>query len=162
MLLGHWNTTSAYSVFCLGHQRRISLTNLAHGLVTATASFGLTMALGPVGAPAGSILGTCLVSLPCNLSVIARDTGVTVRQLTAAMLSTWSWRFAVVGGGVWWVALQWSPKTLLEAASALTCVIALYLLIMVPNMMRSPLGDYIRPVLASFRGKYAAFSLVGQ
>ena len=159
MLARHWNTTAAYSVFCFGYQRRISLTNLSDGLVTAAASLGLVMFLGPAGAPAGSLMGVCLVSLPFNLRIIARDTGVTIPHLVGAMLNGWAWRFALVGAGVLWLSTLWSPKSLLEAGGACASVGAVYLLVMLPNVLRSPLGGYIRPVLASFRIKCAALQV---
>jgi O-antigen/teichoic acid export membrane protein len=155
VLFRHWNTTAGYSVFCFGYQRRISLTNLADGLVTATACLGLTLLWGPVGAPLGSVAGACLVSLPLNLRIIARDTGVTVPRLVSAMLKSWCWRFALIAGAVSWFAFQWSPKSILEAAGAAVCVSAVYLTVMLPEMLRSPLGNYLRPLMNSFKAKYA-------
>ena len=159
ILVRHWNTTAGYSVFCFGYQRRISLTNLSDGLVTAAASVGLITLLGPAGAPLGSVFGACVVSLPCNLRVIARDTGVTVLGLVKAMVSAWSWRFAIVAACVWWVGMRWSPRNLPEAVIAVASVTTLYCLIMLPNVFRSPLGIYIRPLLSSFRVKYAALQM---
>jgi O-antigen/teichoic acid export membrane protein len=159
MLIRHWTTTTGYCVFCFGHQRRISLTNLADGLVTAGACLGLTMWLGPVGAPVGSLLGACLVSLPLNLRQIAWDTGVSVPHLVTAMLGSWSWRFAAVAAGAVLVAMRWSPKTLPEAAAAGASVAIIYVLVMLPNVLRSPLGSYLWPLLASIRCKYSAFQM---
>ncbi len=155
----HWTTVTAYSVFCFGHQRRISLTNFCDGLVTTASCIVLTMAFGLPGAAGGTILGAALVSLPCNLRVIARETGVTVWRLISDMLGAWIWRFAIIGGVVLLVSLRWSPKNLLEAAAASIVVTAVYLLIMLPNVLRSPLGEYLRAFAASFRAKYAALQV---
>lgn len=159
MVVRHWTTTTGYTVFCFGYQRRISLTNLADGFVTVAASVVLVMWWGPVGAPIGSILGACVVSLPCNLNVIARDTDVTIEHLISAMLHSWIWRFVMVAGPCWWLGTRWSPKSLLEAAAAVVAIASLYVLIMLPNVLRSPLGNYVRPLFASFRGKYAALQM---
>lgn len=159
MLVRHWNTTAAYAVFCFGHQRRISLTNLFDGLVTALVGIGLTMYWGPAGVPLGSLVGVCLVSLPFNLRVIARDTDVTVMVLIREMLERWIWRFAVVGGVALWVTLRWSPRTLPEVVAATASVGVLYALIMLPNMMRPPLGDYLWPILGPLRQKYMALQV---
>ena len=156
VIFGHWQMTVAYSVFCFGHQRRISLTNLGNGLVTAGAALGLTMLLGPIGVPLGSLAGTLLVGLPLNLVVVARDIGVTVPHLVTAMVGQWSWRFLLVSAAVCAVALRWSPKDMLEAAAAAATVATLYALVMFPNVMRSPLGDYVRPLLISFQRRFAA------
>ena len=160
MLFVHWDTVAAYSVFCFGHQRRISLTNLGNGLVTAAGALGLTLVLGPIGAPLGSLAGTCLVGLPLNLSVIARDTGVSLAKLAGAMVGNWVWRFALIAVPVGLAAYYWSPKNLASAALAALCVSALYLTVMLPTVMSSPLGGYIRPWLDSVRSKYVQLQKV--
>jgi O-antigen/teichoic acid export membrane protein len=159
ILVRHWTTTTAYSVFCFGYQRRISLTNFSDGLVTASASLGFTMLLGPVGAPLGSALGAFLVSLPFNLRIIARDTGVSVIELVRAMLGAWFWRFALLAAGVGWLSTLWTPKTFVEAAATAIVTTALYCLIMLPTLQRSPLGAYVRALAGTFHGKYLALQM---
>ncbi len=156
MLFVHWDTVAAYSVFCLGHQRRISLTNLANGIITSGATLGLAWMMGPIGAPLGSLAGTCLAGLPLNLTVIARDTGVPVLELIRRMLAGWTWRFAVCGGAACALALYWSPASLLQAVPVVGATAILYLAVMYPTLMRSPLGEYGRSILELFRGKYLA------
>jgi hypothetical protein len=156
IVVRHWTTTTAYSVFCFGYQRRISLTNLSDGLVTALSCIVLVKLFGPVGAPIGSLAGACLVSLPFNVQVIARDTGVGVPEVVRAMLGTWVWRFALVGAAACWMAMRWSPSSLPEAALAAAVISAVYLLIMLPGVLRSPLGGYVWPLLTSFRDRYSA------
>jgi O-antigen/teichoic acid export membrane protein len=154
MLFVHWDTVAAYSVFCLGRQRRIALTNLGNGLATAGGTFVLTTFLGPVGAPLGSMIGTCLIGLPLNLSIIAKDTGVTLPRLIAAMIGGFTFRFAAIAATVLLVATRWSPKTFAEAMAAMSLVSIAYILLMLPGVMRSPLGDYARPLLNSALGRY--------
>ncbi len=159
MVIRHWTATTGYTVFCFGHLRRISLTNLSDGVVTVAASVGLTMLWGPVGAPIGSMMGACLASLPANLIVIARDTGVSVMHLVSAILSSWIWRFALLGGSCWALASRWSPRNLPEAAAAVVSITILYGIVMLPNLMRSPLGNYLRPLFASFRERYTTLQM---
>lgn len=159
ILVRHWTTTTAYSVFCLGHQRRISLTNLSDGLVTAAACLGFTLWIGPVGAPLGSAVSACLVSLPLNLRMVARDTGVTVAQLVRDMLGSWFWRFALLAAGVGWLSTVWTPRNLFEAAATAILTTVLYCAVMLPTLLRSPLGVYVRALLATFRGKYVALQM---
>ena len=156
VLIRHWTTTTAYSVFCFGHQRRISLTNLVDGVVTALSCLVLTKMFGLPGAALGSAVGACVISLPLNLSVIARDTGVTLRHLIRATLGDWIWRFAVILVPVVWVSLRWSPKNLFEAALSCLVIAAAYGLLMLRHLVRSPLGNYVRPLLAAFRWRQAA------
>lgn len=154
MLFMHWNTVAAYSVFCLGLQRRIALTNLATGLVTAGTCLALTGFLGVIGAPLGSLAGTCLVGLPLNLWIIARETDVSIVRLIRAMIGSWSWRFALLGSAAVLIAARWAPTGVAEAAGAAIGISAVYLLVMIPSAMRSPLGDYIRQLTSVLRMKY--------
>lgn len=153
----HWNTTTAYTVFCLGHQRRISLTNLCDGLVSAAACVFLTGIAGPVGTALGSLAGAVVVSLPCNLRVIARDTKVSVLHLMSAMLSGWFSRFALVAGAALWVGYQWPPASLQSAVYVAVLTGCVYVLVMLPVILRSPLGSYLRSGFAAFRSRCAAF-----
>jgi O-antigen/teichoic acid export membrane protein len=159
MVIRHWTTTSAYAVFCFDHQRRISLTNLCDGVVTAGACLVCTALWGVIGAPIGGMIGACLVSLPLNLLLIARDTETTLGQLISGMLGGWFWRFVLLITGAIVVALRWSPKSLPEAGLAAASVAAIYCLVMLPNVLRAPLGIYVRPLVASFRARYVALQV---
>jgi len=144
MLLRHWNTTAVYTIFCFGYERRISLTTLLDGLVTVSGSVILVWLLGPIGAPLGSILGVCLVSLPGNLSALARESGVSVVTFMRS-LWPWFWRLVilVVGAGV--VARAWAPNTFLALAVTAASTILIYSALMLPVALQSHLGVYLRP-----------------
>ena len=159
LLIRHWTGTTAYTVFCFDHQRRISLTNLGDGLVTAACSIGACALWGVIGAPIGSIAGACLVSLPANLKQIAEDTDTTLWEILSGMLGGWLWRFGLLAGGAMWLALHWVPKSLLEAGIGAGAIGTVYALAMLPNLLRAPLGNYIRPLAASFRDKYTALQI---
>jgi O-antigen/teichoic acid export membrane protein len=159
MVIRHWTTTTAYTVFCFDHQRRISLTNLCDGLVTAGACLAGTLLWGVIGAPIGSIIGACVVSLPMNLYMIAKDTGTTSTQLVRGLMGGWFWRFALLVTGAVAVSLRWSPKSLTEAVAAVAAVTIVYCLVMLPNLLRAPLGIYIRPIMASFHAKFTALQI---
>jgi hypothetical protein len=112
-----------------------------------------------VGAPLGSAVSACLVSLPLNLRMVARDTGVTVAQLVRDMLGSWLWRFALLAAGVGWLSTVWTPRNLLEAAATAILTTVLYCAVMLPTLLRSPLGVYVRALLATFHGKYVALQM---
>lgn len=159
VVVRHWTTTTAYTVFCFGHQRRISLTNLVDGFVSAGVCFVLTLLFGLPGAAVGSAVGACLVSLPMNLRVIASDTGVTVRHLIVATLGNWIWRFGLLLGVLIWIAGKWSPHNLVEAILTCLATAAVYCALMLPSVFRSPLGSYLRPLLEPVRLKYVALQM---
>ncbi|HYL36141.1 MAG TPA: oligosaccharide flippase family protein [Bryobacteraceae bacterium] len=159
LIVRHWTGIGANTVFFFGHQRRISLTNVTDGVVTAIATFLFVKFWGPVGAVFASLAGAALISLPLNLTVISRDVGVSVWRLVQAMLGAWFWRFALLAGAAAWIAARWSPKTLSEAVLTLLAVTAAYGVVMLPNMFRAPLGNYTRPLLDAFRVRWTAFQV---
>jgi O-antigen/teichoic acid export membrane protein len=159
MVVRHWTATTSYTVFSFGHQRRISLTNLGDGFVTLVSCLVAIKLWGLIGGPIGIIMGACLVSLPFNLRVIARDTDSTVWRLVRAMLGGWFWRFALLAAAAVWLSLHWTPKSLLEAACAAVTVSAVYILVMLPIVLHPPLGNYVRPLMSSLGAKYAAMQL---
>jgi O-antigen/teichoic acid export membrane protein len=158
-LVRHWTTTTAFSVFCFGYQRRISLTNLCDGLISTGSCLILTKLFGLPGAAAGTLVGACLVSLPFNLRVIARDVGLKSIDLARQMVASFAWRFALLAGAALWIATRWSPQSLPEAALVSAAIAVVYGLVMLPNVFRSPLGMYIRPLLENVRGKYLALQM---
>jgi hypothetical protein len=156
MVIRHWTTTSSYAVFCFDHQRRISLTNLADGAVTVATCLVCTLQWGVIGAPIGSIIGACLVSLPLNLWLIAKDTGTSIPQLIAGMLGGWFWRFLLLVTGSIFVSLRWSPHSLTEAALAGSGISLIYIFVMLPNLLKAPLGNYVRALMGSFHARFLA------
>ena len=144
MLLRHWNTTAVYAIFCFGHERRISLTTLLDGVVTVVGSVIFVWLFGPIGAPIGSILGVCLVSLPANLSALARESETSV-AIFVRSLWPWFWRLVilVVGAGV--VARAWAPNTFLALAVTAASTVLIYSALMLPVALQSHLGIYLRP-----------------
>ncbi|HTS47007.1 MAG TPA: oligosaccharide flippase family protein [Bryobacteraceae bacterium] len=157
LVVRHWTAVGANTVFFFGHQRRISLTNVTDGIVSALATLLFVKLWGPVGAAFASVTGACLISLPLNLTAIARDLGIGVWRVIWAMLGNWIWRFALVAGATGWVATRWSPKSLQEAIVALISVTVAYGLTVLPNIFRAPLSNYTRPLLDSLHLRWLAF-----
>jgi O-antigen/teichoic acid export membrane protein len=146
MLLRHWNLTIAYALVCFGQERRVCLTTLLDGLTSVSAVFLLVRWYGLIGAPLGVITGACLVSLPANLSALARETGMSVWKLLEP-LAPWFLRFVILILGAGALGRTWTPNTLpLLAATALGLAL-IYLAVMFPLTLRHPLGQYIRPRL---------------
>ncbi len=141
MLLRHWNSTSVYTIFALGYERRISITTLIDGVVSLSASFLLVRKMGPIGAPLGSILGVCLVSLPGNLTALAGELHVSIAKV-ASSIGSWFWRFLIVAALATALGLRWRPNFPYIVGTA--CVIGLaYVAIMLPMMMNSHLKSYL-------------------
>jgi O-antigen/teichoic acid export membrane protein len=152
MLLRHWNTTAAYTIFCFGYERRLAVTTLIDGVVSVCVAIILVKLIGPVGAPLGTILGVCAVSLPGNLSVMARESGVTMATLMTS-LWPWFWRFILLVAVAWSVTRVFIPQGLLMTMLTAATSALVYAIVMLPVALRAPLGDYLRPYMTILRGK---------
>jgi O-antigen/teichoic acid export membrane protein len=150
MLLRHWNTTVLYTVFAFGHDRRISLTTLADGILTVAVSIVLVGKIGPIGAAIGSIVGVCLVSLPANVTALARDTHVSLPAYLGG-LWPWIWRFTLPCGVAAFIARGSILNTLPLVATGAVIIGAGYTLLMLRLALRDPLGIYVRPRLDAFK-----------
>ena len=159
MLLRHWNTTAVYAIFCFGYERRISVTTLLDGLVTVGGAILFVRLFGVVGAPMGALLGVCVVSLPGNLSALARENGV---RPIALIKTLWPWfyRFVLLAAGALVVARVFAPQTF--PTIGLTALLSggTYCLVMLPLVFREPLGTYVRPRLSAARLKFRQVLLV--
>lgn len=150
MLLRHWNTTSVYSLFALGHDKRISIVTLADGTVTVVALVLLTRGYGLLGAAVGAMVGVILVGLPANLHLLARETSTSVTGL-AANLWPWAWRMALATGASLAASRMWVPVSFPGLVAATLLCGAGYLALMWPLALQEPLGQYLRPRLAALR-----------
>lgn len=159
MLLRHWNTTAVYAIFCFGYERRISITTLFDGVITVCGAIVCVRLFGAIGAPVGAILGVCLVSLPYNLSALARENGVT---LLTIIKSLWSWfyRFVLLLAGAWFVTRVFVPQTFPAIALTASLTALTYGLVMLPLILRGPLGIYVRPHLSLVWIKFRRAPLV--
>jgi len=159
MLLRHWNTTAVYAIFCFGYERRISVTTLLDGAVTVGGAILFVRLFGVIGAPMGALLGVCLVSLPGNLSALAHESGV---KPTILIRTLWPWfyRFGLLAAGAWVVARVFVPQTF--SAIAITALLsgAVYGSVMLPLILREPLGSYVRPRLSGAFLKFRQVLLV--
>ncbi len=150
MLVRHWNMTAAYSLFALGHDKRLSITSLVDGAVTVVASIGLSHTYGLLGPALGNLAGVVMVSLPANLRALARDTDTAVRQLLLDQWP-WAWRFGLSTMGALLVGHAWVPTTLPALVLASLLFGILYTGLMWPLALREPLGQYVRPQLAALK-----------
>ena len=155
MLLRHWNLAAIYTLFCFGNERRLALTTAADGIVGVIAMLALVPWLGLYGAALGSLIGTAAVSLPLNLSALARQEGVRVAA-TLRPLGPWFGRFAAAIALVLAAITSWPARGLAMGTAAGSAVALLYLiLVVVPVARRPPLGTMLnprmQPVLAFLR-----------
>jgi O-antigen/teichoic acid export membrane protein len=148
LMVRHLNITFIYGLFCFGRERRISLTNLADGVVSLAAGFVLMKLFGPMGAILGSLLAVTVVSLPANVLALARETGTTPLAL-CGQVWPWLWRFALIGGAAAALPLAWKPDGVPAMLALGATVSVLYALVMLQGLLGGPLGIYARPRLTA-------------
>jgi O-antigen/teichoic acid export membrane protein len=152
MLLRHWSLTVGYTLFCFGYERRLCITAVLDGLVSVGGVILFVWLFGLTGAPLGMILGTCLISLPANLSALARENKLTLWEMTRPLMP-WFVRFVALAGVTGAVARLWTPDTFLLLGLMASAVALVYAAVMLPLALRAPLGLYVRPRLFPLRTK---------
>lgn len=155
MLLRHLNTTLVYALFSFGHEKRLSLTALADGLLTLGVTFLLVSALGLLGAPLGSLAGVLLVAIPANFAALCRELGTGPAKLVRS-LSGWVWRFSVAAGASMLLGAYTWPEGLTAVVAAPLLGGAIYFALMLPLALQPPLGSYIRRALHPLASMVAA------
>jgi O-antigen/teichoic acid export membrane protein len=150
MLLRHWNLTVGVMLFSFGGERRLAVVGLLDGLVTLVSAIVLTKWLGFIGAPLGSIIGVCVVGLPCNLFGLSASGALPIQQLLRS-LAPWFLRFALLAGVAGFAARQFVPDTFASLAAASLVASCAYALVMLSVAWRDPLGSYVRPHIAPLR-----------
>jgi O-antigen/teichoic acid export membrane protein len=147
MLVRHWNVALVYSLFSFGHERRISITTVADGVVTLTLSLTLAKVIGVIGVPLGFLGGALLVSVPANLVALARETGVSPVRFTSS-LTPWAVRLALLAPVAGAVNFFVRSASLVAIAVAAVSMGLAYAALMLPVALRPPLGEYVRGALA--------------
>jgi O-antigen/teichoic acid export membrane protein len=153
MLLRHWNTTAVYAIFCFGYERRISLTTLLDGVATVGGAILAVRLFGVVGAPIGALVGVCLVSLPLNLSALARESGVKLITLIRP-LCPWFVRFIILAACGWSISKVFVPQSFASLVGSTLLCGFVYGAVMFPLVLRDPLGTYVRTPLCALQLKY--------
>jgi len=154
MILRHWNLTVGIILFSFGRERRLAVTGLVDGIVTVGTSIVFTTWWGLAGAPLGSILGVCLVSLPGNLWALKGAGATPVSELLKS-LAPWFWRFAALALASGFLARRVVPDTFPALAASALGSAGVYALVMLPVAWRDPLGVYVRPRLAPLWGRFS-------
>lgn len=150
MLLRHWDLTVAHSLLCFGYERRLCVTALLDGVVSIGMVALCLWLYGLPGAPLGQIIGTCLVSLPLNLSALASESGRTRWEMLRPLMP-WLIRFVPLSCAAGALARVWRPDGFVLISVTAAAVGLVYVTVMFHVAMRAPLGDYVRPRLHPLR-----------
>jgi len=146
MLMRHWSIAVIYTLFCFGHERRLSLTSLADGIVTIAATIVLVRLFGPIGAPLGSLVGVITVTLPFNIYAVAHEMGITPAASVTPVLS---WLARIVPVAVVAAAISaWVQSPSFAAVAGMAAFVGLvYGAVMFPLVWNGPAASYVKRVL---------------
>jgi len=153
VILRHFNLTFSYAAFCFGYERRLAMTVLLDGVVTAGAVWFLSSRFGYLGAAAGLIVGVFLVSLPLNLALLVKELEMPVGRLISPLLP-WFWRFVLTAGVCLVVVKAWTPRTISQICLAGLLVASLYIGILARATLRTPLGVMLRDIVLQFMSRF--------
>ena len=142
MLVRHWSTTYAYTLFTFGHERLLAILALAEGVIGVALMVGAVRWMGAVGAPIGALLGIVLVTLPITVKRLAVALDVPVTRVLAP-LAPWAIRFVLAAAASFALSRIYVPTHVVEILLTGAVVGIAYALIMMPVMMRSTLRPYI-------------------
>jgi O-antigen/teichoic acid export membrane protein len=153
--------TLAIALFAFGHEKIYAIRSLLDGLVSVVLASVLARPLGLNGVMLGFLCGGLLVALPIDFHRFAKEFEVSIG---AAMrpYGPYLWRIAAVGAAAFLILRRVDTPNLFSVAAAGVAVGLLYLLVTVPYLRRSELGEYARnampdlPLLRSWRAKRAA------
>lgn len=146
LVLRHWNDALSYTLFCLGHERRLALTAIGDGVVTCLAMLVLIPWFGMPGAALASLVGLACVSLPGKLAALAREEGVPVLAAIAP-LRGWAWRLGTMALVIGTLVTMWAPRGLVPVAATGALVAAAYLVGMRAVLAAPPIGPRLAAAL---------------
>jgi O-antigen/teichoic acid export membrane protein len=152
MLLRHWSTTMVYTLFAFGRERRIAMTSIADGLLTAGGALVLVHAIGVEGAPVASLIGVSAVSIPLHLRALTKDLSIGLGDVFA--WREWAWRFLVAAGASLALGLAVSDASFVQAALAAVLATSAYLLLTFRPVLASPLGPYLVAVAPAWTRRF--------
>jgi O-antigen/teichoic acid export membrane protein len=153
VLVRHFNLTLLYTVFSFGYERRLAITVLLDGVVSASSIWVLTTHFGYVGAAAGSLVGVFLISLPLNLAALVKELDMPLGRMLSPMVP-WLWRFLLTVGVCLALLKIWTPHTVVQICLAGLLVGCLYIGILARSTLRTPLGLVLRDLATHFFSRF--------
>jgi O-antigen/teichoic acid export membrane protein len=147
LVLRHAAVSLNYAAFCLGAERRLSLTVVSEGIGAVAGGALLLGWMGLPGAPAAAAAAAALVNIPQNARTVARCLAVPVAGVLAPYLA-WARQAALAAGALglaWLVVPLWHEHVLLRVLVGLVA----YAAAMAPLGFRAPLAAY-RPALLAY------------
>lgn len=150
MLVRHLNLTFAYTAFSIGYERRMCAVAIAEGILGLVLSLVFTHLWGLTGVVAGPLCAVCLTSLVSNAKVVTKDLEQSISDLILP-LWPWFWRFCILAAVSTVLGRALNPGSLPKVMLVAALVSAIYGTVVVPALMNTALGVYLKPRFVSAR-----------
>jgi len=150
LLLRQIDYTLALLLFAFGYEKMSAIRCLLDGLFSVALAFILAHRFGIDGVMLGFVAGAALVAIPFDVYLVKREFGMHWAELGRQYLP-YVWRVAFVGGLACLIAGFLDKVSWLNLILAAGSVGVLYLLIVFPYALKTPLGGYIRSVVAGIQ-----------
>lgn len=147
--------TLSVTLFACGHERWISIRALVDGAVSVLVASLLVRPWGMVGVAIGLLCGVLFVSIPADVFMFSRTL-----QVSAAVLSRpyfpYLWRIAIAGCVAFVIENWLDTANLLHIVLSASLAAAVYALLVLPHVWRTPLRGYIDTAIAAAKSSVRA------
>lgn len=147
--------TLAVTLFAFGQEKQLSIKALIDGAVCVAVAFLLVGHWGMVGVAGGFLCGAVLVSLPTDLLLLSRALDVSILQLSKPYFP-YLWRIAVASCLALGIHNWFGAPDLLHLVLATSTIAAVYLLLVLPYVWRTPLRGYLEGAVGMIKSNMLA------
>jgi O-antigen/teichoic acid export membrane protein len=134
--------TLAIALFAFGHEKLYAMRSLADGVFSVALASILARPLGLNGVILGFLCGALLVAIPMDLHRFGKEFGVSILEAVRPY-AAYLWRIAAVGAAAFLILRRVNLPNLFSLAVAGILVGLLYLLVTLPYLRTSELGEYV-------------------
>lgn len=142
--------TLSLALFAFGYEKISAIRFLLDAVVSVVIAIALLGLLGMPGVVAGYLSGALLVGIPFDIYFLARELQISPLDVVRPYVP-YLWRCGAVGAAGYLVMQRIEIPNLLALAVAAAAVGIVYLLVTLPMVLRSELGDYLRTAFRTFQ-----------
>jgi O-antigen/teichoic acid export membrane protein len=150
LLIRQIDYTLALLLFAFGYEKLSAIRCLLDGLFSVVLAYVLASRLGVVGVMLGFIGGATLVAIPFDVYLVKREFNLSFLELCGQYVP-YLWRVAMVGALGCIIAEFLDKISMVNLIVAAGSICLIYLLVVLPYALKTPLGGYIRSALAGIQ-----------
>ena len=144
--------TLTLALFAFGYEKLSALRFLSDGVVSIALAYTLVHWLGLAGTVAGFLAGALLIGIPFDIILLSRELRVSPLEIVRPYVP-YLVRTGVVGVAAMLIVRRFEIPNFFILGIASAAIIALYLIVTVPLVLGTELGDYVRAALAGLQAR---------